>query len=219
MAPVLYSFRRCPYAIRARMTLWYARIVVEHREVLLSNKPRAMLDASPKGTVPILVLPDSVVLEESRDIMRWALAQHDPQDWWPEAQADTINELIDENDDSFKLIIDHYKYSDRFPERSKLDYRRQGEGFLERLEHQLDNQKYLLGNRITMVDIALFPFVRQFAMVDDQWFEQSPFAKLRGWLQEFKACSLFSHTMAKLQPWSEGDPALHLGNEEARVPI
>lgn len=213
MAPVLYSFRRCPYAIRARMTLWYARIVVEHREVLLSNKPRAMLDASPKGTVPILVLPDSVVLEESRDIMRWALAQHDPQAWWREAQADRMNELIDENDDSFKPILDHYKYSERFPERSKLDYRRQGEGFLEQLERQLVNQKFLLGNCITMADIALFPFVRQFAMVDDQWFEQAPYAKLRGWLHELKTCSLFSQAMVKLQTWSEGDPALHLGND------
>jgi glutathione S-transferase len=215
MAPVLYSFRRCPYAIRARMTLWYAGIVIEHREVLLSKKPNAMLDASSKGTVPILVLPDSVVLEESRDIMRWALAQHDPQAWWNESQADMINALIDENDDSFKTIIDHYKYSDRFPEQSKEDYRSQGEGFLRKLEQLLVNQKFLLGDRVTMADVALFPFVRQFAMVDNRWWEQAPFAKLRNWLEAFKTSSLFLDAMTKIKPWSEGDPALHVGNDHS----
>ena len=208
MVPVLYSFRRCPFAIRARMALWYAGIAVEHREVLLSNKPQAMLDASPKGTVPILVLADAGILEESRDIMRWALGKHDPQSWWCDVHAEAIDELIDENDLSFKLHIDRYKYSDRFPERPKSDYRSEGEGFLRNLERRLANQSFLLGKHVTMADVALFPFVRQFAMVDSQWFEHAPYPELQKWLREFIASSLFLNVMTKLKPWNADDRPL-----------
>ena len=123
MLPVLYSFRRCPYAIRARMALIYSSINVELREVLLRDKPKSMLAASAKGTVPVLLLPDGRVLDQSRDIMLWALESSDPQQWYNEALAEPVNCLIDCNDNQFKTHLDHYKYWDRFPEQPQQFYR------------------------------------------------------------------------------------------------
>ena len=164
MLPVLYSFRRCPYAIRARMALLYSSINVELREVLLRDKPPSMLAASAKGTVPVLLLPDGRVLDQSRDIMLWALDSSDPQQWYNEALAEPINRLIDHNDNQFKTHLDHYKYWDRYPAESQQFYRSQAEEFLMELESLLSSRDYLLADRITLADIALFPFIRQFAM-------------------------------------------------------
>ena len=122
MLPVLYSFRRCPYAIRARMAICYAGVPVELREILLKNKPPGMLAASPKGTVPVLVLPDGRVLDESCDVMRWALAIHDPDNWMDPALSREASRLIAENDGSFKTHLDHYKYADRYPEQTPVHY-------------------------------------------------------------------------------------------------
>lgn len=202
MLPILYSFRRCPFAIRARVTLSYSAIGVEHREVHLGNKPQAMLDISAKGTVPVLLLPDGQVLDESRDIMRWALSESDPQIWWNDQLAESVNRLIDENDDLFKDHLDQYKYWERFPQHSQSFYRNQCEIFLVQLEQRLANRPHLLANRITMADIAVFPFIRQFAMVDRQWFERSPYPKLRSWLEKFLASSLFLGVMKKSPPWA-----------------
>ena len=190
------------------MTLSYSKISVEHREVLLSNKPQAMLDISSKATVPILSLAGGIVLDESRDIMRWALKQYDPQCWWCEELAESIDQLIDKNDASFKAELDRYKYSERFPERSKSYYRIRGETFLMQLEQLLADQPYLLGQQITMADIALFPFIRQFAMVDLDWFDQAPYPKLKLWLQDFLATSLFLGVMTKMPAWQDDDPPL-----------
>ena len=210
MLPVLYSFRRCPYAMRARMTLIYSSINPELREVLLKDKPSAMLAISVKGTVPVLLLPDSEVLDQSCDIMLWALAISDPQQWLNEELAESISELIDCNDNQFKTYLDHYKYWERFPAESKNFYRTQGEIFLQRLENHLSSQRFLLADNISMADIALFPFIRQFAFVDKSWFDQAPYPKLQAWLQEFLDSALFLTAMKKLPPWREGDSPVSL---------
>lgn len=226
MLPVLYSFRRCPYAMRARMGLLYSSIDVELREVLLKEKPSSMLAISAKGTVPVLLIPDQLfqeslipepqlqtpeVIDQSRDIMRWALAIDDPQQWLNEELSEPINQLIDYNDNQFKTHLDHYKYWERYPAESQLFYRRQAEVFLEVLEKNLATQLYLLSDRITLADIALFPFIRQFAFVDKTWFDQAAYPKLHIWLQGFLESELFLRSMKKHSPWQLGDSPIMLG--------
>ena len=210
MLPVLYSFRRCPYAIRARMALIYSSINLELREVLLRDKPPSMLAASGKGTVPVLLLPDSRVLDQSLDIMLWALDSSDPQQWYNEELSEPINRLIDCNDNQFKVHLDHYKYWDRYPAQSQQYYRSQAEEFLMELESLLSCRDYLLADRITLADIALFPFIRQFAFVDKAWFDRAPYPKLQAWLEEFLQSALFAAAMKKLPPWQEGDIEVYL---------
>jgi len=203
--PVLYSFRRCPYAMRARMTLLYASINLELREVLLKAKPEKMLALSSKGTVPVLALPNAEVLDESYDIIRWALEQSDPQNWLSADLDPAIRDLIARNDGQFKADLDHYKYWQRFPAESQQQYRARGELFLAELEVLLNRQPYLLADRITLADIALFPFIRQFAFVDKAWFDQSPYPKLRAWLEQLLISELFLSAMKKSPPWQHGD--------------
>lgn len=199
MSALLYSFRRCPYAMRARMAVAYSGAEVELVEVSLKAKPPEMLKRSPKGTVPVLVLDDQV-LEQSLDIMRWALAQNDPDDWSmasdPEAQRQ-IAELIAENDSAFKTDLDRYKYAVRYPEFSQKHYRAQGEAFLSKLEGLLAEREYLITDHLTLADIALAPFVRQFCGVDPEWFWQSPHPRLQTWLQRFLDSELFKQAMVK----------------------
>lgn len=193
--PILYSYRRCPYAMRARMALRYAGISVETREVVLGDKPRHMLAVSPKGTVPVLVLPDGKVIDESLDIMAWALAQQDPDGWLTDNRL--FQELITENDGSFKRALDQYKYATRFPEQSAEVYRQQGERFLARLEALLSEHAYLLSEKLTQADVAIFPFIRQFSMVDTDWFAEAPYPHLRQWLAGLLASELFNGVMQK----------------------
>lgn len=208
--PILYSFRRCPYAVRARMTLLYASIDLELREVLLKAKPEKMLAISAKGTVPVLELPNAEVLDESYDIIRWALRQSDPQNWLSADLGSAISDLIERNDGQFKTDLDHYKYWERFPAESQGEYRLRGEQFLAELEVLLSRQSYLLAERITLADIALFPFVRQFAFVDKDWFDQSPYPKLRAWLEQLLNSKLFLAAMKKSPPWQDGDSPISL---------
>lgn len=192
--PILYSFRRCPYAIRARMALKYSGIAVEIREVKLNNKPQQMLDYSAKGTVPVLILDNDKVIDESLDIMLWAISQHDSNNW----RVEGFEQLIDENDNVFKKHLDQYKYSIRYPEHSKEYYRQQGEIFLQQLEQRLEKHKYLLCEQITIADVAIFPFIRQYAHVDKQWFDQTPYRQLQSWLNEFLQSDLFHAVMKKI---------------------
>jgi glutathione S-transferase len=197
--PTLYSFRRCPYAMRARMAVRYAGCAVEIVEVSLKAKPAEMLEHSPKGTVPVLVLGDQV-LEQSLDIMRWALAQSDPDDWLmadDETARLLIVDLIARNDGPFKTSLDQYKYAVRYPEFSQVEYRQRGEVFLSELEDRLGSQLFLVSDHLTLADVALAPFVRQFCFVDPEWFWQSPYPKLREWLQRFLESALFVQTMEK----------------------
>lgn len=208
--PILYSFRRCPYAMRARMALLYASINLELREVLLKAKPEKMLAISAKGTVPVLELVDGRVLDESTDIMHWALGQNDPQSWLSADLETEIDDLVARNDAQFKTDLDHYKYWQRFPAQSQEQYRARGELFLTELEVLLSRQPYLLAGRITLADIALFPFIRQFAFVDKDWFDRSPYPKLRAWLEQLLVSELFLAAMKKSPPWQDGDSPIAL---------
>jgi len=190
---VLYSFRRCPYAMRARMALRYSGVPLSIVEVSLKAKPAEMLALSPKGTVPVLVCADGRVIEQSLEIMHWALAQYDPDNWLgPDSAA-----LIEENDQVFKVDLDRYKYAIRYPEQPMEQYRAQGAAFLQRLEVLLEQTPYLAGDTLSLADIALAPFVRQFAHVDRDWFEQAPYPRLNAWLERFLASELFISVMTK----------------------
>lgn len=202
--PVLYSFRRCPYAIRARMAIACAGLQVELREVVLKDKPAEMLSVSPKGTVPVLVLPDGSVIDESCDIMLWALRYSDPNGWLNQPAIATAEQLIKENDFSFKQDLDRYKYADRYPELTAEEYRARAEAFPGRLERCLTASRYLCGDRISLVDVALFPFIRQFAFVDKPWFDNRPYPKLQRWLNRFLESDLFAVVMKKRTPWKRG---------------
>ena len=190
---VLYSFRRCPYAMRARMALRYSGVPLSIVEVSLKAKPAEMLASSPKGMVPVLVCADGSVIEQSLDIMHWALARHDPDNWLQPGCA----ALIEENDTRFKMLLDRYKYAIRYPEHPMEYYRAQGAEFLQRLEDVLARSAYLAGPALSLADVALAPFVRQFAHVDRDWFEQAPYPRLNAWLEQFLASELFSSVMKK----------------------
>jgi glutathione S-transferase len=195
----LYSFRRCPYAMRARMALRYSGVAVDIVEVSLKAKPAEMLALSSKGTVPVLSV-DGQVIDESLAIMRWALARHDPQDWLlkddPQAQQ-AIADLIDENDRVFKVHLNRYKYAERYPEQPMTFYRAEGEVFLRRLDELLEGRDYLLAQHPSLADVALMPFVRQFTHVDREWFAQTPYRRLQAWLQRFLESELFTSIMKK----------------------
>ena len=209
--PVLYSFRRCPYAIRARLALHACSIAVEHREVVLRNKPAHMLALSPKGSVPVLWLPDTPgamggqVLEQSLDIMLWALRQHDPHSWLPASEAGLADALalIAHNDGPFKQQLDRYKY----PNRSGLDSgaadRDEAALWLHTLDARLRAQSFLAGDHFGLADAALAPFVRQFAHTDPAWFASQPWTALAAWLAAFEGSALFDAIMHKHAPWAE----------------
>jgi glutathione S-transferase len=193
--PILYSFSRCPYAIRARMAIIYAGVPLEIREVELKNKPERLLAISPKGTVPVLQLVNGAVVEESLDIMQWALAQNDPEHWLhASVEADR---LIKWNDGDFKYYLDRYKYADRYPDFPREHYRQQAEVFLTELEARLINSGYLCGNDFSIADAAIFPFIRQLAGVDSDWFQSSVYPALKEWLEAILATELFGRVMAK----------------------
>ena len=196
---VLYSFRRCPYAMRARMALRYCAVAVQVVEVSLKAKPAQMLALSPKGTVPVLSVGGQV-LDESLAIMGWALAQHDPEDWLlkedPAAQG-LMAALIAENDQAFKEHLNRYKYAERYPEQPMEHYRGEGEVFLRKLEGLLTQRDYLLADHLSLADVALAPFVRQFAHVDREWFATTPYVHLQQWLERFLASPLIVQSMAK----------------------
>ena len=191
----LYSFRRCPYAMRARMALRYSGVPVEIVEVSLKAKPAEMLAISPKGTVPVLEA-DGRVMDESLEIMRWALAQHDPDDWLLGGDS-RIAELIEANDHAFKVQLNRYKYAERYPEQPMEAYRAEGGMFLQRLDGLLEGRDYLLSDHLSLADVALLPFVRQFAHVDREWFAQTPYVRLQAWLQRFLDSELFTSIMKK----------------------
>ena len=195
--PILYTFRRCPYAIRARMALAYAKINVHQCEVDLKNKPQEMLAASAKGTVPVLVLEDGRVIDESLDIMIWALTQSDPDGWLSPELNSRSAELIQINDVKFKPLLDNYKYPQKSEQKEPEYYRDQAQIYLSQLNSLLMKNHYLLANHISLADVALIPFIRQFYMVDNQWFENSEYKHLQRWLNSFLNTALFLNIMKK----------------------
>ena len=205
--PALYSFRRCPYAMRARMAILYSQQPIEIREIILRDKPNSLLEYSPKGTVPVLVLENREVIEESLDIMIWALTKNDPESWLPESKTIRSNmfALIKQCDDEFKVHLDHYKYADRYPEHSMNVYRQRGELFLKKLNTMVSTQKYIHGPKVGLADIAIFPFVRQFAHVDKVWFDQSEYEHLKKWLALHLGSAVFLNIMQKYPQRKAGD--------------
>ena len=199
--PILYSFRRCPYAMRARMALWSARIDVILREVELADKPPALLEISPKGTVPVLISADGPLLEESIDIMRWALGKNDPEGWL----AGDDRELIERNDGPFKHHLDRYKYPARYEDCDPLEHRAAGLKILRDLDARLGSQAQLTGAQRTLADMALFPFIRQFANTDRAWFDAEPLPHLQRWLEGHLSSDIFKAIMPKFAPWKAGD--------------
>ena len=191
--------------MRARLGILFAGLQVELREVTLKNKPAQMLVISPKGTVPVLQLADGAVIEESRNIMVWALEQQDPQGLLDATILDRVNALIEQNDTEFKYWLDRYKYADRHVEMTQTEYRQRGEAFLQVLESLLERNAYLLGDNPSIADIGVMPFVRQFAHVDREMFGQLPYPNLQRWLQGWLEHPLFLQTMTKLPAWQEGD--------------
>lgn len=201
--PILYSFRRCPYAMRARMALALNNVNVEIRELILKNKPAQMLEASPKGTVPVLITLDGQVIEESLEVMDFAVA-HGVHNILKIPTADELT-LIDMNDNVFKKALDKYKYFDRFPQQTQVEYRQQGEIFLQQLEQRLTQQPYLFGSDAGYGDIAIFPFVRQFAHVDKAWFDSAHYPHLKPWLENLLSSDTFANVMKKIPCWQTED--------------
>lgn len=204
--PVLYSFRRCPYAMRARMALWTSGIAVELREVKLAAKPPTLLAASAKATVPVLVLADGTVIDQSLDIMCWALAQNDPEGWLDGDDP----ALIAINDGPFKHHLDRAKYPGRYSD-DNTDHRAAGLALLGPLEERLKIAPCLCGPARSLTDIALFPFIRQFAAIDPDWFAAQSVPQLQAWLEALAGSELFAAVMPKFAPWAEGDAPIRFG--------
>ena len=208
--PILYSFRRCPYAMRARMVLLHSKIQYEIREIKLSNKPKEMLAISPKGTVPVLILENGDILDESLDVMLWAIEQGNLRNLFNPGKKEILD-LIKINDGEFKDAIDRYKYSSLYPEKPMIEYRKMGELFLEKIESYLEKNKFIFGKNISLADLAIFPFIRQFCRVDIDWFNSSLFKKIKEWTLFFEGSENFIDIMRKIKPWTTGDkPTLFL---------
>lgn len=202
LTPILYSFRRCPYAMRARLAVAQSGIQVELREVVLRDKPAEFLGVSPSATVPCLVTPTEVI-DESLDIMKWALAQNDPDGWLDMPQGGDT--LIAEADGPFKHALDRTKYANRYPDIDPLIARNAASGFLLRLDGQIDSWLFA---KPTLADFAILPFIRQFAFIDKTWFDAQPWPALQEWLERFLVSESFADIMHKYDQWQSGDAPL-----------
>jgi len=194
--------------MRARLAIANSAISVELREVVLRSKPQALLDISAKATVPVLQLTDGTVIDESLDIMHWALAINDPDNWKNQTIADDTQQLIQYNDGEFKYYLDRYKYADRYPEHTEQYYREKAEVFLTELESRLAKHNYLCSGNCSLADMAIFPFIRQFANVDTDWFQSSKYQNLRQWLTRHIESDLFISIMDKYPAWQADDEKL-----------
>ena len=210
--PVLYSLRNCPYAMRARLAIFVSGQTVCLREVLLSQKPAQLLTVSPKGTVPVLVLPSGEVLEQSRDIMLWAFSQsdrnnyllHQPLDNDKQSAAQTMQQLMTQFDSEFILRLEHYRSAKRYRDPKLLQYRAECEVYLQQLESRLAQHDFLFAEQACLADLAIMPFIRQFARVERQWYLQSPYPEVRRWLDSYLQSAMFSKVMAQYPVWKEG---------------
>ncbi len=207
--PILWSFRRCPYAMRARMAVLSAGVEVELREIKLKEKPQAFLKVSPSATVPSLQSGD-LDLDESLDIMRWALGQKDPNGLLN--MPDIGESLIIQNDGPFKEALDHTKYAVRYPDLDPQTERSKASEFIRSLNKRLSEHAFLTGDRPTLADIAIFPFVRQFAHIDRIWFDAQPWPRVILWLDGFLASTDFQTAMMKIPVWDDGSPPYLFGH-------
>ncbi len=211
--PILYSFRRCPYAMRARLALYSSGQRCELREIVLRDKASEFLAASPKGTVPVLLTPDGTVIEESLDVMLWALRAHDPERWLaPETgDFDAMLVLINACETTFKPNLDAYKYASRDGPEKGLEARAAGAIFLAELDERLGHNRHLFGERLALADMAVFPFVRQFANVNRGWFDGKPWPRLRRWLEALLESPRFALAMKKYAKWQPDDAPVLFG--------
>ena len=201
--PLLYSFRRCPYAMRARLALWASGQVCELREVVLSRKPAALLAASAKGTVPVLVLANGQVINQSLEIMLWALRQNDPLHWLGHApELQDMLQWVAQCDGEFKFHLDRYKYPNRFGLSDGSGHRTQGAVFLDSLNERLSQSAHLVGASESLADMAIAPFVRQFAHTDAAWFARQPWPALQTWLAKFEASNAYRQVMHPYAAWA-----------------
>lgn len=205
--PTLYSFRRCPYAMRARLAILASGTMCELREIVLRDKAPEFLKASPKGTVPVVVTQDGEVIEQSLDVMHWALTKNDPDNWLspPGVSRDEMDALIAECDGPFKDSLDRYKYANRYEGADPMAERAKAETFLRRLDAGLASSTYLCGEQLCLADMAIVPFVRQFANVDRAWFDAQPWPHLIAWLEAFLASDRFQAIFQKYPKWHVGD--------------
>lgn len=212
--PILYSLRNCPYAMRARIAIFKAQQTVLLRDLVLSNKPPEMLQASPKGTVPVIVLANGNVIEESLEVMLWALHESDPDDLLQSVSENTLPEmlrLIDEFDNGFKTSLEQYKCAKRYKENNLIEQRSDCEEYIQRLEQRLVQHAFLMSNQESLVDIAILPFIRQFARVERQWYLQSPYPKVRQWLNNYLQSQMFTKVMAKYPLWLDEHESVLFG--------
>ena len=203
--PILYSFRRCPYAMRARMAIHISSQKCEIREVLLRDKPPSMLEYSSKGTVPVLVLQSGEVIDESLDVIDWALNLNDPDNWQRSKDNEKTKELIKINDGEFKHHLDRYKYSKRYDNEDPEFHRKKCLSFIEKVNSELQNSKYIFDDAISYIDISLLPFIRQFRIADNEWFDELPYENVKSWLSNFLNSELLKSIMSKYDLWKEGD--------------
>ena len=189
--------------MRARLALLACDIQCELREVVLRDKPKAMIDISAKSTVPVLQLQNGDVIDESYDIIVWAIAQNDPKNWTP--YLDDLKTLVQVNDHKFKTHLDKYKYSSRNPELSMEEHRENGDFFLQDLNKILENQRFLSSDKQSVTDISVFPFIRQFAFVDKNYFDDRPYPHLQKWLEWHLASDQFHYIMNKHAQWTPGN--------------
>ena len=202
--PILYSFRRCPYAIRARLALRHSNSKVELREVVLRDRPPSLLEYSPKGTVPVLVLPDGKILEESMDIMLWCIDEDMLIGDW--------QELVEINDNEFKRNLDRYKYPDRFDDATSMQFHQNKcLEILNSYNQRLDGG-FLMGSGLSIADLILVPFIRQFANTDRGWFEQQDIPSVKRWMEGILQSELFISSMIKYDQWHEGDDLVYFPN-------
>ena len=206
--PILYSFRRCPYAMRARMAIHASGQKCELREVLLRDKPPSMIEYSLKGTVPVLILQDGNVIDESLDVIDWALNLNDPDNWQRSKDNEKTKELIKINDGEFKHHLDRYKYSKRYDNEDPEFHRKKCLKFIESVNNELNNSKYIFDDNISYADIVLLPFIRQFRIADIEWFDSLPYDNLKKWLSSFLNSSLLNSIMKKYDLWKEGDKSI-----------
>lgn len=204
--PVLYSLRNCPFAMRARIAIYKSQQPVWIRDIVLSNKPTEMLAASPKGTVPVVVTTQGHVIEESYEVMLWALSQGDPDDLLFGADGVVFEQmlaLIYRFDSEFKTCLENYKCAKRYRESNLVECRQACEVYIQILEQLLSTHRFLFAERESLADIALLPFIRQFARVERQWYLQAPYPKLKAWLNHYLQSQMFSKVMTKYPLWLE----------------
>jgi glutathione S-transferase len=218
--PVLYSLRNCPYAMRARIAIFKAQQIVILRDIVLSNKPQEMITASPKATVPVLVLANGSVIEESLAVMLWALNETDPDDLLQSQHEQNLTamlKLIECFDDEFKTCLEQYKCAKRYQEKNIIECRERCELFIKVLEERLTINSFLMSNKESLADIAILPYIRQFARIERQWYLQSPYPKVRLWLNNYLQSPMFTKVMAKYPLWLDNHEVVLFGEKLMKI--